>query len=262
MKYYVVADVHGYLDLLKAALQEAGFFDETEPCKLIVCGDLLDRGPQANEMVAFLMELMKKDQLIYILGNHEDLLVQCLQEIASGRAYEIASGASHHYRNKTWNTLLQLSGMNEIEAYYNFYELIRRVRGSDFYQKLLPKAENYYETEHYIFTHGWIPCIVDGAGMSVKYRYDPNWRDADIVSWESARWMNGMNLACKHRVLEKGKTIVCGHFHTSYGHAHINHSCNEWGSDADFSPFKADGILAIDACTAYSKKVNCIVIED
>lgn len=30
MKYYVVADVHGYLDLMKAALREAGFFDETE----------------------------------------------------------------------------------------------------------------------------------------------------------------------------------------------------------------------------------------
>ena len=105
-------------------------------------------------MVAFLLELLEKDQLIYILGNHEDLLVQCLQEIARGKAYDIASGLSHHYRNKTWDTLLQLSQMSESDAYHYPEELIQRIRKSDFYQKLLPRAVNYYETPNYIFTHG------------------------------------------------------------------------------------------------------------
>lgn len=44
MKYYVIADVHGFYTETVAALEEAGFFAETEPCKLIVCGDMLDRG--------------------------------------------------------------------------------------------------------------------------------------------------------------------------------------------------------------------------
>ena len=38
MKYYVVADVHGFFDELKLALTEKGFFTDTEPHKLIVCG--------------------------------------------------------------------------------------------------------------------------------------------------------------------------------------------------------------------------------
>lgn len=33
-------------------------------------------------------------------------------------------------------------------------------------------------------------------------------------------------------------------------------------ADADFSPYYNKGIIAIDACTAKTLKVNCIVIED
>ena len=39
-------------------------------------------------------------------------------------------------------------------------------------------------------------------------------------------------------------------------------ACSEFGKDSDFSPFYADGIIAIDGCTAFSGKVNCIVLED
>ena len=175
MKYYVVADVHGYYGLLKQALQEAGFFDETAPCKLVVCGDILDRGPEANETVAFFLELMKKDLLIYILGNHEDLLVQCLQEIARGDSVK-----QHHYLNRTWDSLLQISEMDEMEAYRHPNELIRRVMQSSFYKTLLPACVDYYETPNYIFVHGWIPCFTEGYRPYVKYKYNPDWQNADV----------------------------------------------------------------------------------
>lgn len=44
MRYYVTADVHGYFSELKNALEDNGFFEDQEPHKLIVCGDLYDRG--------------------------------------------------------------------------------------------------------------------------------------------------------------------------------------------------------------------------
>lgn len=96
MKYYVVSDVHGYYSHLKKALEEAGFFEEKEPCILIVCGDLLDRGWEAKELIEFMIQLLKEGKLIYILGNHEELLVQCLQEIARGDSVK-----QHHYLNRT-----------------------------------------------------------------------------------------------------------------------------------------------------------------
>lgn len=257
MKYYVVADVHGYYTYLKKALEEAGFFEETEPCMLVVCGDLLDRGTEAKELIEFMLELLEAGKLIYVMGNHEELLVQCLQEIARGDSVK-----SHHYLNRTWDSLLQIAEMDEMEAYKCTDELVSRVMQSSFYKKLLPFAVDYFETPNYIFVHGWIPCFTEGFRPYVTYTYNPDWRQAEYAAWRAARWVNGMELACKHNILEQGKTIVCGHWHTSYGHSVIEQACSEWGADADFSPFRADGILAIDASTPNSLKVNCVVIED
>ena len=42
MKYYVVADIHSFYFELETALKEKGFFEDTEPHKLIICGDLFE----------------------------------------------------------------------------------------------------------------------------------------------------------------------------------------------------------------------------
>ena len=262
MKYYVVADVHGFFDELWSALDEAGFFTDTEESKLIVCGDLLDRGGQAVETVNFMLGLQKAGRLIYICGNHEDLLVECLQEIARGDVYEVAEEYSHHFRNRTWDSLLQLGGMTHDEAIRSPRELVSEVMRSDFYKKLLPEAVDFYETDNYVFVHGWIPCRITGYRPFYEFKYDPDWRFASYESRKRSRWVNGIELACKKGILEPRKTVVCGHFHASYGHAVIDGKGTEFHEGADFSPFYADGIIAIDACTAFSHKVNCIVIED
>ena len=61
--------------------------------------------------------------------------------------------------------------------------------------------------------------------------------------------------------IEPNKTIVCGHFHTSWGH-HRKDKSPEWGKGANFEPYYSDGIIAIDGCTAYTGKVNILVLED
>lgn len=263
MKHYVIADPHGFLDATRRALADAGFFEETLPHRLVVCGDVLDRGKDALALTEFLLAVKERGELIYVQGNHEDLLMQCMQEVARGNVDDIACGLSHHYTNGTWDTLLQLGEMTEEQAVSSPYELIRRVRNSRFYQELLPKAVEYYETKNYIFCHGWIPAQVKDGMMGRRYKYMPDWRTrATVEDFKRSRWLNGISLACEHGVREEGKTVVCGHFHTSYGHARIRKTSTEWGEDACFSPFYDEGIIALDACTAHSGFVNCIVIED
>ena len=116
---------------------------------------------------------------------------------------------------------------------------------------------DYYETEHFILTHGWIPCVKDGDG---RLSYMDGWREASEQSWRQARWINGIDAV--RTVSENGKTIVCGHWHSSYGHSKFEGKETEFGKDADFSPCVAPGIIVLDACTAYSGIVNCIVVED
>ncbi len=261
MNILAVSDVHGFKTELMMALEGKGLF-EGKVDKLVICGDLLDRGEEAVETVDVCLELMRQDKLIYIAGNHEDMFVHALQSIARGEVMNIAGGMSPHYHNGTWDTLLQLSGMSAKEAASYPDELIRAVRASRFYKELLPAALDYYETENYIFCHGWIPAFAIGYPIFTSFEYDPAWRCATPDRWKRARWYNGMELSCRYRINEPSKTIVCGHWHASYGHSVYEKKGSEWGEDADFSPFRADGIIAIDACTAASGVVNCISLED
>ncbi len=119
--------------------------------------------------------------------------------------------------------------------------------------------KDYYETEQYIFVHGWIPCqMQQKLQRGPRYSYIEDWWNGD---WDAARWTNGLE-AAHYGVTVPGKTVVCGHWHTSFGHCNYEGGCSEVGNDADFSPYIAPGIIVLDACTALSHKVNCIVIDD
>ena len=121
--------------------------------------------------------------------------------------------------------------------------------------------KDYFETEHYIFVHGWIPSICVSSYWEDGYRPYKDWRNADKKMWEQSRWINGM-YAHYLGVIEEGKTIVCGHYHCSWGHYYLGNAEKEFGEGSKIIPYRRKGIIAIDACTAYTHKVNCIVLED
>ena len=89
--------------------------------------------------------------------------------------------------------------------------------------------------------------------------------------WKDARWLNGMDEWQKGCKLED-KTVVCGHWHCSWGWSHIKQERKEFpnkGGDPQnpvwkksFEPFVENGIIALDSCVAYSGFLNCIVIEE
>lgn len=259
MKYYIVSDVHSFYEPLMAVLEEKGFF-KSDDNKLILLGDALDRGPDTKRVVDFLLTLHNEGRLIYIKGNHEDLLEDCLNDISNGKIFEIACGMSHHYGNGTYETLLQLADMKSSVAMQYPDVLVSKVKKSDFYKVLLPSCIDYFETKPYIFTHGYIPTFTTGRSPYNKCAYNPDWRNASPEQWREARWLNGMAVAYKHKIVEPNKTIVVGHYHTSFGHYYFEGKGSEWGKNADFSPFRAEGLLAIDACTAHTGKVNCLVL--
>ena len=261
MKYYVVADVHGFFTELKSALTEKGFFEDKEPHKLIICGDLLDRGKEALEVQSFVFDLMQKDEVILIRGNHEDLLVDLVENADKWMTQNVMM--THHWSNGTVDSVLQLTGKDLTSSTLYPEGFALKAKSTPFYKTVLPAMKDYYETENYIFVHGWIPCSVLGKGISLTdtFFYEENWREQGVEKWNKARWINGM-IAASQRVVEPNKTIVCGHWHCSFGHSAIQGKGSEFGNDADFSPYYNDGIIALDACTAYTGKINCIVIED
>ena len=92
-----------------------------------------------------------------------------------------------------------------------------------------------------------------------------SWRDGN---WTDARWENGMEMHYFGIVPSDKKQVVCGHWHSSYGHANITRVCSEWDDDAVFTPFMHTNsksnvrIIALDACTTHSGFVNVVVFDD
>lgn len=248
MRYYVTADPHGFFTILRDALEAKGYFSDPGPRKLVILGDVMDRGPEAKEMQTFLLEQMEQDSLILIRGNHEDLFEK-LATSDSGRPY------AHHRHNGTYDTALQLTGRAPEWARKFHSSFASTLRSTPFYQKIIPASVDWYETEHYIFVHGWIPVNLE-AGV---YVYREDWREADDYAWGKARWLNGMELApgCREK-----KTILCGHWHASFGHAVFERRGSEDGPDAIYTTYCGPGILALDACTVVSGMVNVEVLED
>lgn len=271
MKYFVVSDVHSFYNELIIALNKQGFEFGNAEHKLIICGDVFDRGPDAVKLFEYLKSL--GDQFIYVRGNHEDLLIECLDEV-----YNNVYIGRHHFSNNTVDTLRQFVGC----SLYDFQimrskEFIDNVRN-----KLQPvvdwinqKSVNYFTAGDYIFVHGWVPCICDDLNIyhaRKNMKLAPlDWWDNDedydaTEVWQEARWLNGM-AAWKQGAKIDGKTIVCGHFHCSYGWSHIRQQYKEFPEknhpdfEKSFQPFIDEGIIALDACTAYTDKVNCIVLE-
>lgn len=257
MKYYVVADVHGFYSSLIDSLKEKGYFVDKEPHKLIVCGDLFDRGEEAIKLQQFIVDLINKDEIILIRGNHEDLLLAMMNEWNKKSYLQ-----NHHKSNGTLSTVFQITGCNSLDLLRKPDEVYRKLKETDFYKTIIPKMQNYFETNKFIFVHGWIPCeVVRINRYAQNYFQISDWRNADNEAWNYARWINGMQ-AAKSGVIEKDKTIVCGHWNCSYGHFYYEGKGSEYDSDADYSPYFSNGIIAIDACTTVSKKVNCLIVED
>jgi serine/threonine protein phosphatase 1 len=247
MRFYVISDVHSHYSAMKKALDDAGFDPNNEDHYLISCGDAFDRGGESEEVLHFLMSLERK---ILVKGNHDLLLDElCMREFPY----------NHDISNGTVRTVNSIGGAGEG---YPFDACCERTwNKTAAYRGLLV---NYFETENYIFVHSWIPAI-SKDGLPAHYTYgrsfefNPEWRQASQEEWNEAMWGNPFAMA--ERGLLPDKTIVFGHFHTSWPRAKYEGQ-SEFSEDADFSPYFGDGYIAIDACTAYTGKVNVLVLED
>lgn len=250
-KWFVGSDIHSFFDIFYAELLNKGFEIHNPEHKLIICGDLMDRGDQTVQLFEFVKNL--GDRCVYIFGNHEDLLKDCVAEIYAGRI-----PSSHHFHNGTVKTICQFCGQSE----WIVYDPTWRDKICEIMKPILDwineKCVDYYEVGDYVFCHGWVPC----------YHGLDDFRDATREDWERARWENGMEMWSYPRCRVDGKTVVCGHWHCSWGWSHLKQDRKEFPKKnrvdwkKSFEPFVEDGIIAIDACTAYTEMCNVIVIEE
>ena len=230
-KLFVVSDIHGHCSILKNALKKAGFENENPNHLLVCCGDYFDRGFENSQVLEFFENLNHK---VLLRGNHEDLLLKVLQ---TGKM------APHNYKNGTEQTL---------ESFFKGYSINKADDTVDFCGntdtikricKFIESTVNYFETENYLFVHGWLP---ENAETLKQIKND--WAEARRVLWTNK--YNG-------KPPLENKTLVCGHMPTFYANK-IDPTRESGNADI----FAKDGFIAIDAGTDDSKQINVLVLEE
>jgi len=236
--YFVVSDIHGHDALFEKALADAGYDPENPRHVVIILGDCFDRGSENRKVLRRIESLPRK---ILVRGNHEDMLAKVLETRRIDRT-DIYNGVTE--------TVAEFFGEDNIGREGQI-RMGRTVR--DRLIRFLSSAVDYVATDHYLFVHGWVP--LDRRGEETEPYTDLD--GATYEDWQEARFLGW------HRALAAGlmpgtdKMLVCGHRTAAFG-AQFDPS----RSPDDSTPFYYEGMIAIDALTVRSGRVNVIVLED
>ena len=292
MKYFVTSDTHSFLSELKLALKEAGYDKRNKEHVFVLCGDLLDRGPESAKIIKFVRSIPKKRRIL-IRGNHEELFCSLVRRRQAYR-YDVS--------NRTLNSILNMNSfpstdediqhylrddfdglMSMLEDCFNsditkeYVEWINSKDWVDWYDLDTPK-------EKFTFVHSFIPLrktygfgLLSSEVTPKMCEYNPNWRnDCTQDERDDARW--GKPFAFYDAGLFKeDRTLVCGHWHvgandyTNSFRAHyfnnVNHDSDKYFEERllavrNNDVFRGHGIIGLDACTALSGQVNVMVIDE
>lgn len=200
-RVYAIGDIHGRADLLSNLLDTVLQDSQSGPGRntLIYLGDYVDRGGQSREVIDLILQFNPKDfTQIYLMGNHEELLLQFLESPEQAAAW------------------LEFGGKETLLSYGVSIPLgvitPAKLKGaSERLREALPKAhlqyfeqlEDYYEQGDYFFTH---------AGIA------PN-RPLHRQATKDLRWARESFLS--HAKLYK-KIVVHGHTITETPEFHHN----------------------------------------
>ncbi len=75
MATYVISDIHGCYDEFIELLDKINFSLDDE---MFVLGDAMDRGP---EPIKVILDLMQRENIFYILGNHDTMFLEVLRRL-------------------------------------------------------------------------------------------------------------------------------------------------------------------------------------
>src|SRR5215469_5764130 len=90
MRIYAVGDIHGCLRQLEQMLKLIGQDSSgvKERCHLVFVGDYIDRGPDSKGVIDRLLSPMDGVTATYLLGNHEQALLDFLENPSAYRDWK------------------------------------------------------------------------------------------------------------------------------------------------------------------------------
>lgn len=220
-KLFIVGDIHGEYQLLEKLLKH---WDQDKE-QLIFLGDIADRGPDCKKCLLTVQKLVNEKQAIWISGNHEDILLQWLNEPEENFEWYLRNGGQATMESLIYTGVLAEMSPSEMAATIksNYPELIEMIQN-------LPL---YYETDY---------CICVHAGLNFALE---DWRETsrrDFL-WIRDPFHQGKNTLDKY--------IIFGHTPVQSLHNHL--------FDTHF--WYADKKICIDGGAVYNGALHGLVIS-
>jgi len=164
-KIFAIGDIHGCADELRQLLQKLPLSPD---CRVVFMGDYIDRGENSREVIEIIKDLSNYYKVICLLGNHESMLLDFLEDPVSPDAgafiYNGGTATLASYADRTGRYHIPQSHL-------------------DFYNSLLLT----YETDQFFFVHAGVPNISLTELDPKKHKQDLIWIREEFLN-SSFKW--------------------------------------------------------------------------
>jgi serine/threonine protein phosphatase 1 len=143
-----IGDVHGCVHALDAILNAIAPHPSDQ---LVFLGDLVDQGRDTRDVLDRLLDLRKLCQVVFVRGNHEEMMLAARDSEAALRYWE------------------NCGGIATLTSYF-FGARIKNIPAEHW--QLLESCRDYHETDQFIFTHAnYLPDVP----MNLQPDYQLRW---------------------------------------------------------------------------------------
>lgn len=167
-----VGDIHGCDVALELLLDH---LSPTVDDTFVLLGDAIDRGPDTSRSLEILLDLKQTSNLVFVMGNHEEMLLDVLE----GKGSEAR-----------W---LRYGGRETLASYGENLESIPAS-----HRELIASAEPYWQTDAAIFTHASLEPEVPLENQRGEWL---RWQQ--LTGFEYAH-PSGKRVVCGHSGIQSG----------------------------------------------------------
>ncbi len=222
---YVIADIHGCYEEYMELMQKIKLSDKDH---LYILGDALDRGPEPMKV---LLDIMKRQNVTYIIGNHDYLFLYFIRKL--GMDLSNVDNMSEDDVSD-FQRYLEDGGLTSIEAFMKL-TLTEKQKICDFLENANVYDEVLINNNRYILVH---------AGIS-NFKEEASLDEYDFLDFICERTDYG-----KRYYQDRNTYVITGHTPTMY----IN-------QDSSTRVHIGNGHIAIDCGCVYGGKLAAYCIE-
>lgn len=176
-RIFAIGDIHGRDDMLRVLLEA---IDPVAQDTLIFLGDFIDRGAGSRAVMDCIRACESVCHTVVILGNHEQMLLQAFHGLQDLRFW------------------LKYGGVQTLQSFGLTPDLHGLLGIPDDYVRWLKSAQDYYETDEFIFSHA---TPYPHQEMALQGEAGWRWRKLE----KAADPYDGQHCHFSQ------KTLVCGH---------------------------------------------------